>query len=226
MMKALTFGIAYTWSKSIDNASSDRGGSDIPPNPMNARAERGLSDFDRPHIFTANYIWMLPRMTRNRAFGLFANGWQISGISRLHSGRAFDVVMSTDVAGIGAAQNQRPNVIDTLEGPKTPQQWFNTFAFERPATGTFGNLGRNTLRGPGINRHDMSLMKNFYLTERRYQAQFRAEFFNAPNHPSFSTVGTTLTTTAAGVNPLTNNFGVITGTRDARVLQFGLKVNF
>jgi hypothetical protein len=55
---------------------------------------------------------------------------------------------------------------------------------------------------------------------------FRAEFVNAPNHPSFSTVGTTLTTTAAAVNPLTNSFGIVTGTRDARVLQFGLKLNF
>ncbi len=226
MSKHVTLTASYTWSKSIDNASTERGGSDIPPNPLNARAERALSDFDRPHIFTGSYIWYLPRFTTNRIAGFMVNGWQVSGISRLHAGRPFDVVMSTDVAGIGTTQNQRPNIVAPMEGPKTVEEWFNRRAFARPATGTFGNMGRNVIRGPGINRHDVSLMKNFYMTERRYQTQFRAEFFNAPNHVSFSTVGNSLTTTTTGVNPDANNFGVVTGTRDARVLQFALKVSF
>ena len=70
-------------------------------------------------------------------------------------------------------------------------------------------------------------MKNFYLAEKQQRyVQFRAEFFNAPNHPSFTTLGTTLTTVAAGVDPTQNSFGAVTGTRDARVLQFALKVYF
>lgn len=227
LARRFTITSSYTFSKSIDNASSDRGGSDVPPNTKDASIERGVSDFDRTHILTASYIYETPRLTRQRFAGLFLNGWQISGITRINSGPAFDVVMSQDVAGIGATQNQRPNLIAPVTYPKTVDQWFSVASFGRPASGTFGNLGRNTLRRPGIHRWDASLMKNFYLAEKQQRyVQFRAEFFNAPNHPSFTTVGTTLTTVAAGVDPTQNSFGAVTGTRDARVLQFALKVYF
>ncbi len=227
MARRLTITTSYTFSKSIDNASSDRGGSDVPPNTKNASIERGVSDFDRTHILTASYIYEVPHITRQRFAGLFINGWQISGVTRINSGAAFDVVMSQDVAGIGAAQNQRPNLIAPVTYPKTVNEWFSVASFGRPVSGTFGNLGRNTLRRPGIHRWDASLMKNFHFAEDRQRyLQFRAEFFNAPNHPSFSTVGTTLTTVAAGVDPTQNSFGAVTGTRDARVLQFALKLYF
>ena len=106
-------------------------------------------------------------------------------------------------------------------------EWFSVASFGRPASGTFGNLGRNTLRPPGINRWDASLMKNFHFAEKsdRY-LQFRAGFFNAPHHPSFTTAGTTLTTVTAAVDPMRNSFGAVTGTRDALVLQFALKLYF
>jgi hypothetical protein len=136
-----------------------------------------------------------------------------------------DVTMSADVAGIGATQNQRPNVTADAEGPRTVEEWFNRAAFARPTTGTFGNLGRNSLRGPGVNKWDLSLNKTFALAERT-RLTFRCEVFNAFNHPSFTTIGTALNTTAAGVNPGLNSFGVVTGTRDARVMQLALKLNF
>ena len=99
-------------------------------------------------------------------------------------------------------------------------EWFSVASFDRPASGTFGNPGRNTLRRPGIHRWDASLMKNFHFAEKagRY-LQFRAGFFNAPNHPSFTTV-------AAGEDATQNRFRAVTGTRDARVLQFALKLYF
>jgi hypothetical protein len=222
----LSVGVAYTFSKSIDNASSERGGSDVPPNSRNVGAERGPSDFDRTHVFTANYIWNLPNLvSRKNAWRALVNGWQFSGITRFWSGRPFDVALSQDVAGIGATQNQRPDVIADTRGPRTVEEWFNRAAFARPATGTFGNMGRNSLRGPGDNKWDLSLFKNFVLREG-VRMQFRSEFFNAFNHPSFTTIGTSLTTTSMGVNPNVNNFGVVTGTRDARVIQFALKLNF
>jgi len=225
--KGLGFGIAYTFAKSIDNASSDRGGSDVPPDSRNAHAERGPSDFDRTHVLTGNYIWNLPRLARGRlrSLRLPLNGWQMSGILRFWTGRPFDVVMSQDVAGIGATQNQRPDVIAATPGPRTVEEWFNRSAFARPASGAFGNMGRNSLRGPGVHKWDLSLFKNFAVTEA-LRAQFRAEFFNAFNHPSFTTVGASLTTTTAGVNPGANSFAVVTGTRDARVVQFGLRVTW
>jgi hypothetical protein len=86
-------------------------------------------------------------------------------------------------------------------------------------------MGRNSLRGPGVNKWDLAVFKNFRWTEQ-VRAQFRAEMFNAFNHPSFTTVGTSLSTNAAGVNPNANSFAVVTGTRDARVVQFGLRITF
>ena len=99
-------------------------------------------------------------------------------------------------------------------------KWFSVASFGRPVSGTFGNPGRNTFRRPRIHRWDASLMKNFHFAEKagRY-LQFRAGFFNAPNHSSFTTV-------AAGVDTAQNSFGAVTGARDARVLQFALKLYF
>jgi hypothetical protein len=199
MAKRLTGGFAYTWSKSIDNGSSDRDAGDIPPNKGDTRAERGVSNFDVPHVFTGNFILQLPAPIRTA----FLRGWQISGIARMWAGRPFDVVMSSDVAQIGAVQNQRPDAIADTKGPRTVEQWFNRNAFARPKTGTFGNMGRNTLRYPGVNKWDLALFKVFQVAEKK-RLQFRGEFFNAFNHPSFTTVGASLNTTSAGVNPLLN----------------------
>jgi opacity protein-like surface antigen len=225
----LTVGVAYTWGKSIDDGSSERADGDLPPNKRNIRAERGPSDFDRTQIFTANFIWHLPRLARGPlaqpVLRGALDGWQLSGITRMWSGQPLDVTMSYDVAGIGGTQNQRPDVIADAKGTRTPEAWFNREAFARPANGTFGNLGRNALRGPGVNKWDLALLKNFRVREGK-NLQFRGEMFNAFNHPSFTTVGRTLNTTATGVNPLASNFAVVTDTRDARVVQFALKLTF
>ncbi len=230
MSGGLTVGAAYTFSKSIDDGSSERGGADMAANKNNYRAERGLSDNDRTHIFTSNFIWRLPKGARGGLAGqpvlrAALNGWQLSGIVRMWSGRPLDVVMNSDVAGVGGVQGQRPNVVTSTKGPRTADQWFNTGAFARPATGTFGNLGRNVLQGPGVNKWDIAMFKVFRLREG-INLQFRGEMFNAFNHPSFSGVGRTLRTTATEVDPTAQNFGVVTDTRDARVVQFALKLTF
>ena len=229
MGRAYKMGVAYTFSKSIDDGSAERENGEQPPDMRNIRAERGPSNFDRKHILTANFIWNLPRLARGvldrPGMRLLLNGWEFSGITRMWSGTPFDVVLSQDVANIGGVQNQRPDVIGDTRGPRTTEEWFNRGAFARPAPGTFGNMGRNSLRRPGVYKWDLSLFKNFKAGERA-RMQFRSEFFNAFNHPSFTTVGSTLNTTATGVNPAANSFGVVTGTRDARVLQFGLKMSF
>jgi hypothetical protein len=219
--RRLMGGIAYTWSKGIDNGSSDRDSGDLPPNKGDTRAERGPSNSDRTHIFTGNFIFMLPAPVRSPIF----RGWELSGIARMWSGRPFDAVLSADVAQIGAVQNQRPDVIADTKGPRTVEQWFNINAFARPKTGTFGNMGRNSLRLPGVNKWDLAVYKNFVVGEGK-RLQFRGEFFNAFNHPVFDTVGAALNTSGTTVNPLINSFGVVTGTRDARVAQIALKLYF
>jgi Carboxypeptidase regulatory-like domain len=222
----LNLGVAYTYSKSIDNSSSERNATDVPPNGLDARRERGPSDFDRTHIFTTNFIWYLPRLVRGGFAGGLLNGWQFSGIGRLWSGTPFDVVMDDDVAGVGPVQNQRPDVIHNTDGPRTAEQYFNIFAFQRPRSGTFGYMGRNSMRGPGVNKWDLALYKNFTLREG-VKLQFRSEVFNAFNHPVFTTFVTTIDTNTTRVNPTaTNNFGKVTATRDTRVLQFALKLSF
>ncbi|MGC4051903.1 MAG: TonB-dependent receptor [Paludibaculum sp.] len=213
--------LAYTWGKSIDDGSSDRDAGDVPPNKGNSRAERAVSNFDRKHIFTSSLIYQLPAPLPVA----FLRGWKLSGIVRMWSGRPFDVVMSADVAQIGAVQNQRPDVIADAKGPRTVEEWFNINAFARPKTGTFGNMGRNSIIGPGVNKWDLALFKMFQMSEGK-RLEFRGEFFNAFNHPSFTTVGATLNVSATAANPQLNSFGVITNTRDARVAQVALKIYF
>jgi hypothetical protein len=229
MRGAYRVGVAYTFSKTIDDSSAERENGEQPPDIRNYRAERAASSFDRTQILTANFIWNLPRLARGSLAkpGLKAvlNDWELSGIVRMWTGMPFDVTVSQDVANIGGVQNQRPDVIADTRGPRTTEEWFNRDAFARPASGTFGNMGRNSLRAPGVNKWDLSLFKNFRVGET-LRIQFRAEFFNAFNHASFARPATALNTTATGVNPLLNSFAVITGTRDARVLQLGLKLTF
>ena len=189
MARSLTFGLAYTWSRSIDVSSGERGAS--PPDVYNIRLrERGPSDFDRTHILTSNFIYSLPKPVKGKTSvaALALNGWQLSGIVRMFSGKPFDVALSQDVARTGVVQGQRPDIVAPTKGPRTAEEWFNRSAFARPASGAFGNMGRNSLRGPGVNKWDLSMFKNFVLGEGR-QLQFRSEFFNAWNHPSFSTRG-------------------------------------
>lgn len=218
-------GAAYTFSKTIDNGSSERNGIDIPPDSRYPESERAVADFDRTHVLTANFIYNLPDAVHSPAAGAVLNGWELSGILRFYSGQPLAVTLSTDVAGIGAVQNQRPNVVADTRGPHRVDEWFNVNSFARPATGAFGNMGRNSIRGPGVDKWDLALFKNFRWNDRA-RMQFRAEAFNAFNHPSFATLGTILTTTSTGVNPNNNSFDVITGTRDARVLQVALKLSF
>jgi hypothetical protein len=219
-------GITYTFSKSIDDGSTERNAADFPPDSSDARMERAVSNFDRTHVFTANYIYPIRDAVRSGSlFAPLLNGWQISGITRLYSGMPFSVVMNYDVAQVGVGANQRPNLIGDVKGPRTTGQWFNIYAFGRPATGMFGNLGRNTLRRPGVNKWDLAIFKTFRIREGKTM-QYRAEAFNMPNHPSFGAPGATLSTSATAVNPAANNFGVITSTRDARVMQMSLRLSF
>lgn len=226
MSKGLSFGMAYTYAKSIDTASSDRGGGDVPPDSRNVGAERGPSDFDRRHVLTANYIWHMPGMTRaSRPVRALLNGWKFSGITRMYAGKPLDVALSQDVAGIGTVQNQRPHVMADTRGPRRSDQWFNTQAFARPANGTFGDMGRNSMRAPGLYKWDLALFKSFRVRPQK-QIEFRVEAFNAFNESVYSTVGRTLRVTATGVNPNVDNFGIVTGMRDARVMQLAVKFSF
>lgn len=213
--EGLKFQVAYTFSRGIGDVM-DSGGRSVnaqPQDSYNMRAERGLLGFDRPHNLTINYIYELPFLkNRQDAVGRIFGGWEISGITTFASGPAASPGISTGRNGLAT----RPNLVGKIEGAKTVEKWFNTAAFAEPAPGFFGNAGRNIIREPGIHKWDMSFFKNNRLTES-VNLQFRAEFFNIFNHASFNGINTTFGSGA---------FGRVTSARDARIIQFGLKLGF
>jgi len=179
----------YTWSKSIDDASSWNPNSDSSPwaqDPRNLRLERGRSAFDLRHRFTLSYVWELPIRTSSAAVNCFLSGWQAAGIVTFQTGFPTTPNVGGDIPNAGT-RNTRAN----LNGPgnlppseRTLDRWFNTSAFSAPAPFTFGTSGRSVIDMPGTRALDFSAMKVFRITEGR-QLQFRAEFFNFFNHPNF-----------------------------------------
>ncbi|MDP2996977.1 MAG: carboxypeptidase regulatory-like domain-containing protein [Bryobacterales bacterium] len=206
--------LAYTWSRTITDAS---GYSEGPMDSYNFKRDRGLATFHRQHVFVFSYIYPLPFWRSGAEWYKKAlGGWQVSGVTTLQTGLPQNLGTSGDRAGTGVG-GQRPDVVgDWRQGGGKLLQWFNTAAFALPANGAFGNLGRNVVIGPGMNNWDLSLQKNFSIRER-IRTQFRAEFYDAPNHLSWWGVGNTLGT---------SNFGQITSATDPRTLQFGLRLSF
>ncbi len=225
---------SFSWSKSIDNGSGTRttdGDSLVPANSYNLKAERGLSAFDFRRRLTTSFLYELP-VGRGKALLGSSNvvvdallgGWQIGGILTLQDG--FPLTL---YCGGGTIQNGGQNCYPDAVGvspelphdQRTVSRYFNTAAFIDRLPGgpqyRYGNNGRNNVIGPSIVDLDFSTAKTFHLTEQR-GIEFRAEFFNLPNHPIFGQPGNTLRT---------STYGVITGTRiDSRQIQFGLKLNF
>ncbi len=187
----LNFLLGYTWSKSIDQASSI---SD-PGNPYNFGATRVLSAFDIPKNFVASYQYNL---AFDRHFGhikWLTAGWQISGITRINSG--FPVTLHSD--GDNSLMGSNPNGVNNYSldlpdynglplningNPRNGQPYFNTAAFALNALGTPGNASRRSFIGPGQINFDLALLKTLKFGESK-SLQFRIEAFNAFNHTNF-----------------------------------------
>jgi len=231
--------IAYTWSKSMDETSNIRGtvGSDF--SPQDARCphscEKAPSDFNIPHRFVASIIYALP-FGKGQAFidkGGFVNqvvgGWQVSTIITLQSGGTVNT-SSWDSAGTNFISNATRLSCVAGVDPVLPNHnqngWFNPAAFSNPVAATFGNCGRNTLRGPWKGNEDFSVFKFFPIAEKT-NVEFRMEMFNAPNHVLLNSLGGQLSWNN-GSNPLpAASFGKITATSSPmRQIQFALKFNF
>jgi hypothetical protein len=207
--RGLSFGLAYTFGKSIDNMSVDpvaafSGGglatanSRTPTDIRNWRLDRAASDFDRTHVLTASGIYELPLAkllgTASGWRGQLFDGWSLSGIFTLMTGQPFQVnsgVLSNHNSHISRAEivGREPDVrlqeAPGFIGPSifTPD---DRAQFDFPAPGSNGTQGRNVFRGTGYVNLDLGLLKQFTLTER-IKLQLRAEFFNALNHPNFET---------------------------------------
>ncbi|MBL8211554.1 MAG: carboxypeptidase regulatory-like domain-containing protein [Bryobacterales bacterium] len=211
---------SYTLSKNISDGDSNfsNGTPGVAllgqaQDSQNRRAERSLSDTDQLHRMVTSFGWDLPVAQRHKYLG----GWQLTGIVTLSSGNPFDVFYQP--ATLNTGTTQRPNrIADGRLDSWTIDRYFDTAAFTAPAQFTYGNSGRNVLRGPGVNTWDFSVIKNTNFTER-CRLQWRTDFFNAFNHTQFNPPGNTIGTPQAGR---------INSTRFStnRQIQFVLKMFF
>jgi len=231
---------SYTWSKTLadaaDHLSTSPGGPGIdigvfsaPQNPNNLRAERGPAEFDITHRIVAGYIYELPwgRARRwgqswNRFADLLLGNWQVSGIHVVQGGLPLTAILGgSTVLNLGSDRVARPNLTGNPELPRSQrsvERWFNTDAFTAPgpAPQAFGNAGVGLMRGPGLASFDFSIAKNISVEENRY-FQFRAELFNAFNHPNFG---------PPDIRREASTFGRILSAGNGRIIQFGLKLYF
>jgi outer membrane receptor protein involved in Fe transport len=241
----LQFQLAYTWSRLIsDTINRDTEGRSTPvQDAYNLAAEKSLANQDQPQAFVVNYVYELPffKNSSNAFAKQTLGGWQLAGAYSVRSGLPQTVCIDHDVAGLtdGNLVCQRPNVIadpNFDRGNRSVQEYFNTAAFVLQAPGTFGNSGRNTVRGPGINNWDFSVFKNFYLPrflgkngDTPPQLQFRGEFFNFLNHTQFSGINNTFVpesdTAGSPVSP-SSPFGSVTSAYPPREIQLALKFIF
>jgi len=228
----------YTWSKTLDdgdslNSTTSGGEPALVSNPFNLRADRGLANFDVRNVAVVNASYALPFGSGQRwlasaggAGKFLASGWTVNSIVTLQGGFPFTPQLSYNPSNTGDTRNPvRPFANPAFSGPVilgTPTQWFNPAAFLGPPnnSGFDGNLGRDTLIGPGLATWDLSFLKETQLRERLH-LQFRAELFNLLNRANFNTPNA-VAFTPTGVSPTA---GVITSTSSAaRQVQFGLKL--
>ena len=172
---------------------------------------RGPADYDVTHTFSSNWIYELPWAAQH-AWG----GWQISGILYARSGLPITITQSQTQLSTGITNNRPNTICDPVLSNPTIGQWFNTSCFQQTAdaTGTFGNTGRNTVRGPAFWQLDTALSKRFALGGPA-QFEFRLEAFNLLNRSNFR---------APNGNRSSGAFGTITSTFDPRQLQLGFKL--
>ena len=239
----LSFRAAYTRSKTIDVSSGFRARSSTYTDPTNPAFDRGLADFDAPNRLVLSPVWQIPldKPFRDNPFmRKVTEGWQVATIASFQSGAPFTLYSNSNSS---ESDNylDRPDVLGPIHIFHNPQYFPASSAPSGTCGGgspgfyyfdptnldcanvplfSHGNMGRNVLRGPGINNWDLSVIKDLKLTESK-SLEFRAEFFNAFNHVQFYSP-----TLQSGLEGGSAQFGQITTDRGARIVQFALKVIF
>jgi Carboxypeptidase regulatory-like domain/TonB dependent receptor len=220
----LTLQVAYTASKMIDNMSERFSGRTSFIDPNNLSLSRSVSDEDRSRVFQTSYVYQFPfgkgqRWLRKGLLSSILGNWQTSGVVSLLKGRPVIITgtAATHLPGVSATAVRLYSPV-LPAGQQTLDRWFDTGAFMNPAPFTLGNDSRTqpNLRGPGEQNFNLSLSRSQRIKEG-VNMQFRAEFFNALNHPRYGEP-------VGNVND--NNYGkIITGT-NPRQIQFGLRLSF
>jgi hypothetical protein len=255
LSRALSFRTSYTYSKSVDDASSLSFNGASQQYGLRRTLDRGLSDFDIRHRITTSFFYNLPSAARTSgpfpyAFLQMLGGWRAGGIVSFRTGVPTTAQINVRRPGYlfaatrpnllpGQSSNPTKGVSAGCKDPVTgaivleagqqiggPNLFFDPCVFSVPEAGTIGNLGRNTLIGPSVFNVDVSLQREFKIGNND-SLQFRAEFFNLMNHPTFRTpaVGSVLVLTGSGrFNPTAWTYTSTATT--ARQVQFALRLSF
>lgn len=211
----------YTLSKSMDNTSANKQNGTTAVNPFDLSYDWGPANADRRHRWVTSVLWQVPGQFSNPVLSAALTGWNLTGIFTIMSGQPFTVTSGVDNARSGTGGQFADVVGDPTLSSDRPTaeriaQWFNTSAFTVNALGTFGNAGRNSLRGPDYQTLDLGLHKTFALSSR-IRTQFRLEAFNALNRANFN---------IPEGNRSSGNFGRILSAQDPRILQVALRAWF
>jgi hypothetical protein len=225
LSRGFTFLANYTWAKDLTDAPDFRSPmfeSSIPQNNNDLAAEKGPA-CDIRHRFALSAVYNIPGLHQDGWSGKLTKNWRMSTLYQVQSGFPFTISVFGDTANAGTVLGENPiraNVTGQPifpSGTRNASAWFNTAAFAAPPAFTFGNAGRNSVYGPGMQTLDFAVSRDFAITEAA-KFQFRAEFFNALNH-------TNLGTPDRFVN--TPQFGTITeATTPGREIQLSARISF
>jgi hypothetical protein len=245
----------YTWSKSIDDlpygslistlstpsAGSPSSASPIPWYlPGRHQFDRGPSEFDHPQRLVATFVWDLPKLKGAPSVVRYIAGdWELTGMFTAQSGGPVTVLAGVDESGTALGEDRGVVLSPKVYGPGACGHSapcvndLNPGAFALPAPGTYGNVGKDALRGPNLIEYDGGLFKEIPLHKERVQLQFRAEFFNLFNRANFFNPGQTSAGFVGFVPGQTEpatisgaGFGSILGSYDPRIGQLALKLRF
>ncbi|HEY0307529.1 MAG TPA: carboxypeptidase regulatory-like domain-containing protein [Acidobacteriaceae bacterium] len=237
--KSLSMQASYTYSKSLDIQSNGQTTNASFPMPKNLGSNYAVSDYDTKHNLTLGWVYNLPKTTHfGRPVRAVANGWIFGGLYSARTGMPINIVLAGDVSFTGD-RPQRPLAVPGVN-PSLPSNrhrvdkvlnWFNTAAFATPPYGTFGNVSRNTLRGPAFINTQFSLQRNFNLPKRSV-AEFRVEAYNVFNTPNLA--NPTLSESSATANQQAASFATIQATvgtngnvgTNGRRMQISLTVRY
>jgi hypothetical protein len=242
MAKGLAYSASYTWSHGLANFGDNLTFGPLPQNAYNYASEMSNSILDVRHRFVGTFLWDLPFgqgkrfLSGDNLTSRWLGGWQVNGIVTLQTGSPFSAT-APDSSFTGSAHGSYANCVsDPFAGASSSHQSYTTTgflinpaAFAAPSAGRFGSCAPRLFHGPGISATDLSLFKQFRFTER-IQLQFRAEFFNAFNHPNFANPSANIAFPAS-FGKVTNTLSPILGMGsggpgDPREVQFALKLYF
>ena len=205
----------YTWSHCIDSGTAFNSASARKTSIYRRDAQQGNCDLDRRHLFNLSTVYETPEFT-NSALRALAGGWRISGIVKALTGSFFSVTCGCDNARSDEAEQYAVQLMSNVFTSDKRARYLNPAAFALPALGSYGNMGRNTIQGPGTFTLDMGLTRTFGITESQ-TLEFRAEVFNLPNRVNLNNPISSLSS---------STFGRVTSAGDPRIMQFALKYIF